>query len=113
MGEITLEFNIYRVHVEEWLHSVAHEHATQRNAASHAFSWHVQSHDVFVLFGSPQIGPVHDDVSPDDELGAAALGAVPERHVVPLRQADDGSHLFNDPREHVARRGRRRWDAPR
>ena len=56
---------------------------------------------------SPKIGPVHDDVSLDDELGAAAGGAGPQRHVVALLQADDGSHLFDDSREHIERSGDR------
>ena len=55
---------------------------------------------------SPQIGPVHDDTSLDDELGAAAGGSVPQRHVVALLQADDSSHLFDYAREHI--QGRRR-----
>ena len=52
---------------------------------------------------SPQIGPVHDDASLDDELGAAALCAVPKRHVVTLLQADDISHLFDDAGKHAKR----------
>ena len=59
-----------------------------------------------VYINLPEICPVHGDGSLDDELGAAAGGSVPKRHVVALLQADDSSHLLDYARKHIQGRGR-------